>query len=418
VANLVASTTGTDADWVVKVIDVYPDEVAEDAQLGGYQLMVSADIFRGRYRESLETPKAVKAGEALAYRFPLPAVHHVFLPGHRVMVQVQSSWFPLYDRNPQTFVPSIFNARPGDYRAATQRVHHAPGKASFIELPVVGPAAAPPGAVGPGSPAEAAMFAKNAEYEHFMGRWSRLLSPKHLAFAGVKDGDRVLDVGAGTGALASQVAAAMPSSEVVGIDPSPAFVEYAQRKAASKREHFEVGDAQALRFKTGEFDATLAQLVMNFIPDHQKAVREMRRVTRPGGVISACVWGYDDGTDMLRYFWDEVVADDPRMAARGERTIKLARKGELAAVWRGAGLLDVKEAAVGVPLSFSSFEDYWQPFLDGVGPAGAWVASLDEPGRKKVETRLRKSLLGERADGPIVLQARAWCVRGQVPAGP
>jgi putative CocE/NonD family hydrolase len=144
VANLVASTTGTDADWVVKVIDVYPDEVAEDPQLGGYQLMVSADIFRGRYRESLETPKALKPGEPLAYRFPLPAAHHVFRPGHRIMVQVQSSWFPLYDRNPQTFVPSIFRARAADYRAATQRVHHAPGKASFIELPVVtAPPAAP-----------------------------------------------------------------------------------------------------------------------------------------------------------------------------------------------------------------------------------------------------------------------------------
>ena len=135
--NLVASTSGTDADWVVKVIDVYPDEVASQPTLGGFQLMVAADIFRGRYRESLERPKALKPDAPLVYRFALPTANHVFLAGHRVMVQVQSSWFPLYDRNPQTFVPNIFFAKPEDYRPATQRIYHAPGQASFVELPVV-----------------------------------------------------------------------------------------------------------------------------------------------------------------------------------------------------------------------------------------------------------------------------------------
>jgi uncharacterized protein len=137
IANLVASTSGTDSDWVVKLIDVYPDEVAGQANMGGYQLMISADIFRGRYRESLETPKAIAADKALVYRFSLPTANHVFLPGHRIMVQVQSSWFPLYDRNPQTFVPNIFWAKPADYRKATQRVYHAPNQSTFIELPVV-----------------------------------------------------------------------------------------------------------------------------------------------------------------------------------------------------------------------------------------------------------------------------------------
>jgi hypothetical protein len=137
VAHLVASTSGTDSDWVVKVIDVYPDEVARQPGLGGYQLMVSADIFRGRYRESLEHPKALTPDAPLEYRFALPTANHVFLPGHRVMVQVQSSWFPLYDRNPQTFVQSIFWAKPGDFRKATQRVYRAAGKASYVELPVV-----------------------------------------------------------------------------------------------------------------------------------------------------------------------------------------------------------------------------------------------------------------------------------------
>jgi putative CocE/NonD family hydrolase len=137
VANLVASTSGTDSDWVVKVIDVYPDEVAEQPHLGGYQLMISADIFRGRYRESLETPKAIAADKALVYRFALPTANHVFLPGHRMMVQIQSSWFPLYDRNPQTFVPNIFWAKPGDFHKATQRIYHKGDEASFVELPVV-----------------------------------------------------------------------------------------------------------------------------------------------------------------------------------------------------------------------------------------------------------------------------------------
>ncbi|MFN2491524.1 MAG: CocE/NonD family hydrolase [Pyrinomonadaceae bacterium] len=141
IANLIASTSGTDSDWVVKVIDLYPDEVAGQPNMGGYQLMVSGDIFRGRYRESLETPKPLAPNEPLRYRFALPTANHVFLPGHKIMVQIQSSWFPLYDRNPQTFVPNIFWAKPGDYRKATQRIYHAPGdglkSATYIELPLV-----------------------------------------------------------------------------------------------------------------------------------------------------------------------------------------------------------------------------------------------------------------------------------------
>jgi putative CocE/NonD family hydrolase len=136
IVNLIASTSGTDSDWVVKVIDLYPDEVAGDAAMGGFQLMVSADIFRGRYRESMETPKPIEANKPLPFRFALPTANHVFLPGHRIMVQVQSSWFPLYDRNPQTFVPNIFWAKPEDYRKATQRVYHEEGQASFVELPL------------------------------------------------------------------------------------------------------------------------------------------------------------------------------------------------------------------------------------------------------------------------------------------
>jgi uncharacterized protein len=135
-ANLVAATTGTDADWVVKLIDVYPDEVPGEP-MGGYQLAVAMDIFRGRYREDLGTAKPLKPNVPLTYRFALPTTNHVFLAGHRIMVQVQSSWFPLYDRNPQTFVPNILDAKPADFHTATQRIYHAPGKLSFVELPVI-----------------------------------------------------------------------------------------------------------------------------------------------------------------------------------------------------------------------------------------------------------------------------------------
>jgi putative CocE/NonD family hydrolase len=137
IANLIASTSGTDADWIVKLVDVYPDEIAGQPAMGGYQLMVSADIFRGRYRESLETPKALTPDRPLVYRFALPTANHVFLSGHRIMVQIQSSWFPLYDRNPQTFVTNIFWAKPSDYRKAVQRIYHSATEASFVELPLV-----------------------------------------------------------------------------------------------------------------------------------------------------------------------------------------------------------------------------------------------------------------------------------------
>jgi putative CocE/NonD family hydrolase len=140
IVNLIASTSGTDSDWVVKLIDLYPAEVAGQPNMGGYQLMISADVLRGRYRESFETAKPIMANAPLLYRFAIPTANHVFLPGHRIMVQIQSSWFPLYDRNPQTFVPNIFWAKPGDYRKATQRIYHTPGDrklASFIELPLV-----------------------------------------------------------------------------------------------------------------------------------------------------------------------------------------------------------------------------------------------------------------------------------------
>ena len=137
VADLFAATTGTDADWVVKLIDVYPDEVPSQPEMGGYELAISMDIFRGRYRESFEHPSPVPANKPQRYRFALPTTNHVFLPGHRIMVQIQSTWFPLYDRNPQTFVDNVFFAKPSDYAKATETVYHSSDLASAVWLPVV-----------------------------------------------------------------------------------------------------------------------------------------------------------------------------------------------------------------------------------------------------------------------------------------
>lgn len=265
--------------------------------------------------------------------------------------------------------------------------------------------------------AEAAMFTASTGYEQFMGRWSRLLAPEFVKFAGVKDGMRVLDVGTGTGALASAVETTLPASEVVGIDPSAGFIDYARRSTKSRRSSFEVGDAQALRFADASFDQTMSLLVINFIPDHDKAIGEMRRVTRPGGVVSACVWDYDAGMEMLRFFWDEVVALDPTMTARDERNMKLTRAGQLGALWKKAGLLNAEEMPLVIEQKFSSFDDYWRPYLNGVGPAGAYAVSLGDPQRRELEARMRTRLLGNRQDGAFTLRARAWCVRGVVPRG-
>ena len=263
--------------------------------------------------------------------------------------------------------------------------------------------------------AEAQMFAVSAGYERFMGRWSRLLAPAYVAFAGVKNGDRVLDVGTGTGSLAATLEASMPASEVVGVDPSEGFIAYAQKNAKSPRVRFEVGDARALKFKDASFDNTLALLVMNFVPDENKAVAEMRRVTHMQGTVSACVWDYDAGMQMLRFFWDEAVALDPAIEPKDERHMKLSRQGQLGDLWKKAGLTNIKEEPLVIDQAYSSFSDYWEPFTNGAGPGGAYVVSLSQGRREQLESRMRKHLLGDRQDGPFTLKARAWCVRGEVP---
>ena len=141
----------------------------------------------------------------------------------------------------------------------------------------------------------------------------------------------------------------------------------------------------------------------------------MRRVTRPEGVVTACVWDYNAGMEMLRFFWDEVVALDPAMAPKDERNMKLSREGQLGELWKKAGLVNVQEKPLVIEQAYTSFDDYWGPFLKGAGPGGAYVVSLSEERRQELEARMRKRLLGNREDGAFVLKARAWCVRGEVP---
>ena len=246
-----------------------------------------------------------------------------------------------------------------------------------------------------------------------MGRWSRELATLLVRFAEVGDRDTLLDVGCGTGSIAAAVAST-PAVRIVGVDPASAYVGFARSRHDHKRTHFIVGDGQRLPFDDGAFDGTLSLLAINFVPDPHKAVTEMTRVTRRGGVVAAAVWDYDEGMEMLRLFWDVVVARHPDDAQKDERHMRVCRSGELAALWRSHDLQDVTEAALTITTAFASFDDYWNPFLDKQGPAGQYVAALPESDRETVRRALRHQLIGDRPDHAFTLSARAWAARGLV----
>jgi SAM-dependent methyltransferase len=256
------------------------------------------------------------------------------------------------------------------------------------------------------------MFSAAAAYERFMGRWSRRLAPLLVQFAGVCDGDHLLDVGSGTGALTAALAAAAPASRIVGVEPAAPFVDFARQTRGSNRVHFEVGDAQHLRFEGATFDCTLSLLILNFVPDRAAAMREMIRVTKPGGIVAAAVWDYGEGMEMLRAFWDETIALRPDLDASDERHMPLCREGELAALWRQHGLRDIADAPLRIETAFAGFDDYWLPFLVQQGPAGACAAALSTVEREALAARLRRRLLGDGGEQPLHLRARAWAVRG------
>ncbi len=264
--------------------------------------------------------------------------------------------------------------------------------------------------------AQAEMFSAGESYERFMGRWSRELAPLLVEFAEVRNGDTVLDVGSGTGALTAAIAAVAPSSRIIGIDPAPPYVAFAQARHPGDLIRFEVGDAQQLRFADGSFDRTVSLLVLNFIPDAARAMQEMIRVTRPGGTVAGAVWDYGRGMEILRVFWDEAIAINPGMDGQDERHMPFCRSGDLKALWREHRLQDVAEEPLTIQARFSSFDDYWSPFLEKQGPAGAYVAALPTGERDRLRLRLRRRLLGDGPDRPIVLSGRAWAVRGTVPS--
>jgi SAM-dependent methyltransferase len=246
-------------------------------------------------------------------------------------------------------------------------------------------------------------------YDRFVGRYGAALADAMLATAGVAPGQRVLDVGCGTGALAGRAATVVGPANVTAVDPSESFAEGCGARVPGA--DVRVAAAESLPFDDGDFDAVLAQLVVPFMADAPRGVAEMARVARPGGVVAACVWDYADGMRMLRAFWDAAAAIDSESAAKDEgRMMRYANPDDLGALWSEAGLGDVEVSALDVEASYEDFEDLWTPFLAGIGPAGAYAVSLEPDAQARLREELR-ARLGDPA-GPFTLAARAWCARG------
>jgi len=256
------------------------------------------------------------------------------------------------------------------------------------------------------------MFADAQAYERFMGRWSRAAAPRFISFAGIGDSAAVLDVGCGTGALSSEIGAHNRRALIMGLDLSKEYVAYANQQNRNERIRFEAGDAQRMTYPNDSFDATVSMLVLNFIPQPQQAVAEMRRVTKPKGRIAAGVWDYGEGMQMLRFFWDAAVALDSAADKLDEKHMPLCRSGELRELFSRAGIEHLNEKPIDIEMRFESFEDYWQPFLLGQGPAGAYVKTLSAEKVDALRTAIRRRLAGFAAGSGYRLTARMWAVRG------
>jgi SAM-dependent methyltransferase len=253
-------------------------------------------------------------------------------------------------------------------------------------------------------------------YQQSMGRWSSRLAHPFIQFAAIPDATRILDVGCGTGSLSFALADKLPRASILGMDYSQAFVDYAQSKSNDSRLQFEQGDAAALRYGDAAFDATVSLLVLNFVPAAERAAREMRRVTRPGGVVAAAVWDFKGGLTFLR-----VLADTAAVLDAGGETFRAKQfsapftgPGDFAATWSAMGLKDVVQTSLTIRMDFASFADYWTPWLHGQGTAGAYVTSLDEGKRAELEDHMRRAYLAGADDGPRSFAATAWVVRGMV----
>lgn len=262
-------------------------------------------------------------------------------------------------------------------------------------------------------PAEA--WTSDQAYEPYVGRWSRLVAPHFLRWLPAGPPSAWCDVGCGTGALAQAILATQNPVRVLGVDPSEGYLAAAGRGAKGLPFEAAVGSASAIPARDGEFDRVVSALVLNFVPDPAGALAEMRRVTRPGGVIGAYVWDYAEGMHMIRAFWDAAIALDPSAAELDEaRRFPLCRPDPLRSLFVSAGLVDVHVAPIEIPTLFADFDDLWQPFLGGQGPAPGYCASLSANARDALREQLR-GMLPRRPDGTIPLQARAWAGRGYFP---
>ena len=241
-------------------------------------------------------------------------------------------------------------------------------------------------------------------YDRFMGRYSTLLSPQFADFAGVHDGQRVLDVGCGPGALTSQLVTRLGPAAVTAVDPSESFVAAARARHPGVR--VEQASAERLPFPDGEFDAALAQLVVHFMADPVAGLAEMARVTRRDGAVAACVWDHAGGQGPVSQFWRAARELDPDLEDEGR--MAGAREGHLAELLEAAGLRAIEESTISATLEHATFDAWWDPFTLGVGPAGAHVASLDAEGQALLRERCRALL----PDPPFVLTVRAWAARG------
>ena len=249
-------------------------------------------------------------------------------------------------------------------------------------------------------------------YEPYMGRWSRLIAREFLGWLAVPPGRRWLDVGCGTGVLAESILTRAAPSEVVGTDPSLAYVAFARDRVSDPRVRFEVGEAQALQAASATFDAVVSGLVLNFVPEPDRAVSEMVRVARPGGTVAAYVWDYAEGMQMIRHFWDAAGELDPKARELDEgRRFRLCEPEPLTDLFQMIGLGKVEVRAIDVPTVFRNFDDYWSPFLGGQAPAPGYAMSLSQERRAALRERIRAGLPSN-SKGEHHLVARAWAVRG------
>lgn len=257
------------------------------------------------------------------------------------------------------------------------------------------------------------VWERGSPYEQYVGRWSRRVAPLFLSWLSIPAGRRWLDVGCGTGALCAAIIDRCSPASVSGVEPSEGFLETAKQNLMG-RATLHRGSATAIPLADASVDVVVSGLALNFVPDQHAAVLEMARVTVTGGRIAAYVWDYARGMELIRFFWDAAVALDPRAASLDEGIrFPLCRPEALENLFAGAGLGSAEVRPIDIPTPFSSFDDYWQPFLGGQGPAPAYAMSLDEAARAHLRSRIRERI-PTMADGSISLTARAWAVRALV----